>query len=390
MSSVTFLASFALGAGARTQRPFASTSRGETLIRLKWLFLLSDPGVMSNDLVGRAAHMAQGHQLDLPGVLDLFWLVTGVKQGLVGRGRWFDYIGLAALLLTPITVLIRVLESVKRLPVYSVAGLPVSTSLVLAFTILYVIWAEIGIARTIRRLGSVFDILVFIGIHAGLAIGMAVGFYVQQNGYLPLVMSIPGPQAQLSWREGLIYGARIGMTYMGYVVLVRVAILLVTETVAVRGRRLYSIARLSIYESNRRMWAPWVVTDRIPAGAGIHPLVPPAAPSRRDGPALRRHSQFALLGAPDRHGHDPDAAVAADGYPAADDLHSRLQAGPPARVDLGTDVRLHGARDDSGRRFRCESACFISGEQSDRRSTRPSKLAIKAQEREPDVRIQAI
>ena len=29
--------------------------------------------------------------------------------------------------------------------------------------------------------------------------------------------------------------------------------------VAVRGRRLYAIARLSVYEANRRMWAPWVV-----------------------------------------------------------------------------------------------------------------------------------
>src|SRR5439155_17007481 len=34
---------------------------------------------------------------------------------------------------------------------------------------------------------------------------------------------------------------------------------LVSELFAVRGRRLFSIARLSIYESNRRMWAPWVV-----------------------------------------------------------------------------------------------------------------------------------
>ena len=31
------------------------------------------------------------------------------------------------------------------------------------------------------------------------------------------------------------------------------------ELFLVRGRRLYSIARLSIYESNRKMWAPWVV-----------------------------------------------------------------------------------------------------------------------------------
>ena len=33
----------------------------------------------------------------------------------------------------------------------------------------------------------------------------------------------------------------------------------VRRAVPVRGRRLYSIARLSIYESNRKMWAPWVV-----------------------------------------------------------------------------------------------------------------------------------
>jgi hypothetical protein len=49
------------------------------------------------------------------------------------------------------------------------------------------------------------------------------------------------------------------MTYMGYVVLLRVAMLLLRELIAIRSRRLYSIARLSIYEANRRMWAPWVV-----------------------------------------------------------------------------------------------------------------------------------
>ena len=46
---------------------------------------------------------------------------------------------------------------------------------------------------------------------------------------------------------------------MGYVVFLRVAGQLLDEVVAVRGRRLYAIARLSVYEANRRMWAPWVV-----------------------------------------------------------------------------------------------------------------------------------
>ncbi len=46
---------------------------------------------------------------------------------------------------------------------------------------------------------------------------------------------------------------------MGYVVLLRVGLFLLSECFALRARRLFAIARLSIYESNRRMWAPWVV-----------------------------------------------------------------------------------------------------------------------------------
>jgi hypothetical protein len=249
-----------LWAQAPAPNPVRVEITPELLVRLRWLFLLSDPAVTSNNLAGGLLTWVKAISLICLVCWVASWLLTGVKQGLIGRGRWFDYIGMVALLLTPVTVLVRVLESVKRLPIYSVAGLPVSTSLVLLFTILYLIWAEIGIARTIRRLGSAFDSFVFIGIHIALAIGMAVGFYVQQKGYLPLVMAMVGPQVQFTWREGLIYGARIGLTYMGYIVFVRVAVLLFTEVIAVRGRRLYSIALLSMYESNRRMWAPWVVT----------------------------------------------------------------------------------------------------------------------------------
>ena len=64
------------------------------------------------------------------------WLLTGVKQGIVGRGRWFDYFGVAALVLTPVSVMIRVLESVKRLPVYSIASVPVSTLLFVTLVVL--------------------------------------------------------------------------------------------------------------------------------------------------------------------------------------------------------------------------------------------------------------
>ena len=234
----------------------------QTIIRLLWFVLWSDPTVTSPDLFGGVLTWLKALSLVCLVCWVASWLLTGVKQRIVGTGYWFDFIGVAALILTPVTVMIRVLESVKRLPVYSIGSVHVSTLLFVTMVVLYVIWAEIGLARTIRRFGRGLDTLVYLGIHLALAAGVTAGLYLQRAGYLPIVLQIvtQAPvRAQLSWREGMFYGARIGVTYMGYVVLARVAVLLLIELIAVRGRRLYSIARLSIYESNRRMWAPWVV-----------------------------------------------------------------------------------------------------------------------------------
>ena len=49
----------------------------------------------------------------------------------------------------------------------------------------FVIWAEIATARTIRRFGRRLDALVLSGIHLALALGVAVGLYLYQTGYLP-------------------------------------------------------------------------------------------------------------------------------------------------------------------------------------------------------------
>ncbi len=101
-----------------------------------------------------------------------------------------------------------------------------------------------------------------IALHLALALGVAIGFYLYQSGFL-LAMVPFDPQTRtrpvLNWIDGLNFGVRFGGTYMGFVVLFRVAWELVRELFLIRGRRLYSIARLSIYESNRKMWAPWVV-----------------------------------------------------------------------------------------------------------------------------------
>ncbi len=51
----------------------------------------------------------------------------------------------------------------------------------------------------------------------------------------------------------------MGLTFMGYVIFLRVAGQFLVEAFQGRFRRLFAIARLSVYEANRRMWAPWVV-----------------------------------------------------------------------------------------------------------------------------------
>ena len=86
----------------------------------------------------------------------------------------------------------------------------------------------------------------------------------------------------------------------------------------------------------------------LPGRPGVYTLVPPAASTRRDGPALRGHAHPALLAADDRDDHDPEPAEHTPGHPVPDDLHDRVQTGPPDRADLGPDDRLHGDRHDDG------------------------------------------
>ncbi len=64
---------------------------------------------------------------------------------------------------------------------------------------------------------------------------------------------------RLNLPRRLSQGVRLGATYMGFVVLAKVLWLLMPEVFAMRGRRLYAIAKQSVTEATRRMWAPWVV-----------------------------------------------------------------------------------------------------------------------------------
>jgi hypothetical protein len=233
------------------------------LVAVTWLYLLSDPTTTSDTLTGGIITWLKAMSLICLVCWIGYWIVTGLAHGVVGRGRWYDYAGAAAIILTPLTVAMRVMESLKRIEIYTInlgpmGTVALSTLAVTLCVFLYVFWADLALARTIRGHGRGIDMAVWAGVHVALALGLLGGVAVQRSGLLNVIQQIP-PSVQLTTRQGLIYGLRIGVTYMGYVVLARVAALLVWELFALRGRRLYSIARLAIYESNRRMWAPWVV-----------------------------------------------------------------------------------------------------------------------------------
>jgi hypothetical protein len=231
----------------------------EWLTTFKWLYLSGDPTFTTRDVMGGLLTWVKAVSLIALLGWVASWLVLGLKERLIGQGRWYDYLGAAALILTPLAVMLRVLELVGRINVYKIGPFYVTTLVTLLCLLLYVIWIEASIGRTIRRIGSALDLAVLVLVHVALVFGLAAGVFLQQKGFLALILSMMGPIPQLTWREGLVYGARMSLTYMGYVVFLRIVILCAGEIVSVRARRLYAIARLSVHEATRRMWAPWVV-----------------------------------------------------------------------------------------------------------------------------------
>jgi hypothetical protein len=222
---------------------------------LLWLFLYGEPGFHPGGLLGGWLTWIKAISLLCLVSWVGSWLVTAIKERDLARGRWLDFAALGALLLIPITMLIRTLQAAGQLPPIEIGPLPLTTLLAYIVLVVLALWIEVGIWRTIRRFGRGPDLLVFFGIHLAMALGLAVGILIQQAGFLPGT----SPNQQPNWSDGLIYGVRLGATYMGYVILLRILVMFGRELFAVRARRLYSIAKLTIQEANRRMWAPWVV-----------------------------------------------------------------------------------------------------------------------------------
>lgn len=222
---------------------------------LLWLFLYGEPAFQTSGLVGGWLTWIKAISLLCFVSWIGSWLIKAIKEGYLGRGRWYDFVALAAALMIPVTVLVRTLEATKQLPVYVVGSVPLAALVAYLALLVLALWVEVGLWRTLRRFGRSPDIMVLLGIHLALVLGLAVGVLMQQFGFLPAM----NPNQKTTWSDGLVYGARLSAIYMGYVILLRILMLFGRELFAVRGRRLYSIAQLSVHEANRQMWAPWVV-----------------------------------------------------------------------------------------------------------------------------------
>ncbi len=226
---------------------------------IEWLFVYGEPALTIPGIIGGLISW-----LKVISLLCLLgwvasWVTAALKERYVARGNWLDLAAVLGLIVAVGAILLRVLEATHRLErVFHVGQMPLTSLLAIVAAGVLFLWSESALWRTVRRVGHATDLGVLIGVHLGLALGLALGVYLQRTGLLRMILAID-PKQPVTWQDGLIYGARLGATYMGYVVLLRVLGLVVREVIAISRRRLFSIAWLSVVEANRQMGAPWVV-----------------------------------------------------------------------------------------------------------------------------------
>jgi ABC-type transport system involved in multi-copper enzyme maturation permease subunit len=223
---------------------------------LQWLYVWGDPGISVAGIRGGLITW-----LKVVGLFALLaWVFSWVAAALRTRDRartdWLDVAALVALVGCLGSVVLNVLQSTGRIQSLNARGYSVSSTIALAFGLVILLWVERSLWTSIRRLGRASDAVVLAGIHLAIVAGIGVAYLL-----LGARTGVPGSgvAGSVPINLVLISGVRLGATYMGLVVLARVAWLLAPELLAIRPRRLVAIARHSVTESTRRMWAPWVV-----------------------------------------------------------------------------------------------------------------------------------
>ncbi len=223
---------------------------------LKWLFVFGDPGFSVPGFLGGFITW-----LKVVGLFALLawvfsWVTAAIRTRKVARTDGLDIAALLALTGSLGSVVLSVLQSTQRVRPLNLGGYPASTLIALVCGAVIVLWVERSLWTSIRRIGRVADGMVLAGIHLAILGGIGVAYLL-----IGARVGVPGSEGSGRVPIGLalFLGTRLGATYMGLVVMVRVAWIVIPELLGIRPRRLLAIAWHSVIEATRKMWAPWVV-----------------------------------------------------------------------------------------------------------------------------------
>jgi hypothetical protein len=217
---------------------------------LRWMNLFGDPEQSFPGYLGGLLTFAKVVGLFSLAAWTVAWVVSATKDRHAPKAKWLDIAALVSLIGCLVAVTVGVLQSTKRLPMVGFKGIPLSYVVAAPFVLTLIVWTERALWLTIARLGKALDLVVLGALHIAIVLGLVVSF---------LIIRSSGPEVSGNWPLALVIGGRFAATYMGYVILLRIIGLVVVELFAIRARRLYAIAKLSVIEANRRMWAPWIV-----------------------------------------------------------------------------------------------------------------------------------
>jgi ABC-type transport system involved in multi-copper enzyme maturation permease subunit len=193
------------------------------------------------------------------------WLLTSARSNTPGAKSSPVKLGMviAVLVLGVVAALLGVLDDTGRLKLMAFAGAKPGTWLALASGLILLGLIEGQLWGAILKRRERADMVCLIAMHLAFALGYFVAYrseiWNQARDAFMRSRNIPTLEAyRADWRTA---GARIGGTYMGLVVLVRVIWMVGVEILAVRFRRIYSIAWQTIAEANRSNRAPYVVVS---------------------------------------------------------------------------------------------------------------------------------
>lgn len=165
-----------------------------------------------------------------------------------------------------LSVLLQVLDQTGRLRLPRIGAVSVGEGLTAVLGVMLFAFIEMMVWRSLARASSTGSKILAVLMHLAVALGMVVAFLLPLGDIYDLFYyeglvdpTKPFPPSLMQYRGRVVEGVRLGATYAGLVVLGFLFVMLVSEIVRLRWRRLYSIAWQTVVEAYRRMWAPWVV-----------------------------------------------------------------------------------------------------------------------------------